>query len=277
MEPYNEEKYRKFLTGYRGKYETFLWSGWGEYGEEWAKAICNAYNNSREPDELPWKTNEMLLEEAGFEMPRQQRGDSKERKVFIDSTWDSASMVTCEHAKGTAHFLKGENGRLNSTFNKVERKTIANNPDVKKVNIIKSTQVHAENWTSVLELSYYAYEKTNFPITSPSQVKYERFIKLGTGPPQLPPNIPLHGDSQIANSENPSEIMHGFFQHEYTVQLEQSGELNILGKPKISSILGDIQIGLTLKEAPEQGLNILGKPKLKLIDRHHMKTMRMGE
>ena len=127
LESYDEAKYRKFLEQHKGEYETVLWSGHtdGIGGEDNANNICKEHNENLTDNEKPWKTNEMLLYEAKMQMPEYNPSDP----VSVRK-WESTSIATVENASGQAHVIKGEQGREESIYSRLERERLGNNQEV---------------------------------------------------------------------------------------------------------------------------------------------------
>ena len=145
MAQYNQAEYEKYLREHSDEYESCFWSGSSKNedgvnysGDKNAKRVCNEHNGSYsegtgryasvdyDNGEKPWKTNEMLLDEAGMldGMPK-DRSDPK-----FEEAWRSASETTAQNASGQAHVIKGEDGDYDSFYNRYEKPLIRENDKI---------------------------------------------------------------------------------------------------------------------------------------------------
>jgi len=126
-EPYDDAIFRFYLEEHNGEYETVFWTGNtdGVGGADNARAICEEHNANLRDGEKLWKTNEMLLDDIGMEMPE---FDLTNQESI--NTWESASLATAENASGQLHVIMGEDCHKGSVYNRIERNAIIKNTDV---------------------------------------------------------------------------------------------------------------------------------------------------
>ena len=76
-------------------------------------------------------------------------------------------------------------------------------------------------------------------------------------------NSPPPKENEPNKLESPSEKAHGFFKNEYNVVQEKGEDLNVLGRPKITSLSGQARyVEKEQEQTASKGLNVLGKPKI---------------
>jgi len=108
---FNSREFRDYLESQ--DYEAVFWTGYsdGQSDEtkDIARDICDEHN--LELGDKEWKTLEMQLDDAGFDMP--DYGENQE-------VWKEASGVFAEEAKGDAYVVKGDIVNPNGVFSTEE-------------------------------------------------------------------------------------------------------------------------------------------------------------
>jgi hypothetical protein len=125
--PYNEDDFRKFLQKRKWHFKPVFWSGisYGKGGKYNAQMICDKHNARLKCGELPWKTLEMLLAEAGIQMLDYDLLNPEAVKQ-----WDSASLTAAKNAFGEVVIILGIEYRKDNVYVRIECETLRKNQDV---------------------------------------------------------------------------------------------------------------------------------------------------